>query len=178
MKLLQRFSIFVAALFASTVVAPAQVQTTNALAVKQIDDDCLAIQNAVMALKPIYVAYQSGNWAVVPDGDAAVAMQTNGKATFADVYKQGDNYAWINAHSVSARGTERATQLCFRQSDGSLQRVRQAATIPDLSAASAEQGFYSSNGRLIQKSKLFEENDPMIAKTVKALPFYAVLPQQ
>lgn len=177
MKSMKWFSIFVAVLFASTMVTQAQVTKTNALAVKQIDDECNAIQNAVMALKPTYVAYQTGKWVVVPEGDAAVAMQTNAKATFANVYKQGDNYAWIHAHSVSAGGTQRATQLCFRQSDGTLARVRQAATIPDLNAASAEQAYYLSNGRLIQKTKLFEENDPMIAKTIKDLPFYAVLPQ-
>lgn len=178
MQSLKRFSVFIAVLLASTTIAPAQVQMTNAAAVKQIDDECNAIQNAVMALKPLYVAYQSGKWVVIQDGDAAVAMQTNGKATFADVYKQGDNYAWIHAHSINAKGTQRATQLCFRQSDGTLARVRQATTIPDLSAASAEQAYYSSNGRLLQKTKFFEENDPMIAKTIKELPFYAVLPQQ
>ncbi len=178
MQSLKRFSLFLAVLIACTTMAPAQVQKTNALAIKQIDDECNAIQDAVMALKPIYVAYQSGNWVVVTDNDAAVAMQTNGKATFADVFKQGNNYAWVHAHSINSQGTQRATQLCFRQSDGTLQRVRQAETIPGLSQAAAEQAYYSSNGRLLQKTKLFEENDPMIAKTIKDLPFYAVLPKQ
>ena len=93
------------------------------------------------------------------------------------MYKQGASYAWVHAHSVDKHSKQHATQLCFRQSDGTLERVRQATTIPNLSEASAEQAYYSSDGKLIQKTRLFEENDPMIAKTIKSLPFYAVLPQ-
>ncbi len=130
-----------------------------------------------MALKPTRVLLQSGHWVDVSDADAAAVVQTNAKATFADVYKQGDNYAWVHAHSINAQGTQRATQLCFRQSDGTLERVRQAATIPALSEASAAQAYYSADGTVIQKTQLFEANDPMIAKTIKELPFYASLPQ-
>jgi hypothetical protein len=174
---LKRFSLLVAFTLSTAAVAPASAQTADASAIKQIDMDCSAIQEAVMALKPTRVAYQSGQWVVMSDADAAVAMQTNAKVTFADVYKQGKSYAWVHAHSVNESGTQRATQLCFRQADGSLERVRQATTIPDLSGASAQQAYYSSDGKLIQKTQLFEENDPMIAKTIKSLPFYAVLPQ-
>jgi len=165
-------------LFVATTIAASPEQTSKpSAALKQIDTECNAIQDAVMALKPIRVASQSGKWVVLSDADAAAAVQTSDKLTFADVYKQGNNYAWVHAHSVNEQGTQRATQLCFRQSDGTLERVRQAATIPDLSAASAEQAYYSSDGKLIQKTKLFEVNDPMIAKDIKSLPFYAVLPQ-
>jgi hypothetical protein len=71
---------------------------------------------------------------------------------------------------------QRATQLCFRQSDGTLERARQATTVPSLAAAGAEQAYYASNGKLIQKTTLFEQNDPMLAKKIAALPFFAVLP--
>jgi hypothetical protein len=152
-------------------------QTSDANAIKQIDTECNAIQDAVMALHPIHVVYRSGNWAVLSDADMAVAVQTKASITFADVYKQQSNYAWVHAHSFDAKGNQRATQLCFRQSDGTLQRVRQAATVPDLAAATAKQAYYASDGTVIQKTTLFEENDPMIAKTVKSLPFYSQLPQ-
>ncbi len=177
MQLMKRFSVLITILFAGAMVAPISAQTGDASAMKQIDTECNAIQDAVMALKPIRVASQSGKWLVVADADAMAAVQTNDKLTFADVYKQGDSYAWVHAHSINEQGTQRATQLCFRQSDGTLERVRQATTMTELSAASAEQAYYSSDGKLIQKTKLFEVNDPMIAKTIKALPFYAVLPQ-
>jgi hypothetical protein len=155
----------------------ARSQTSNASAVKKIDTECNAIQDAVMALKPVHVAYRSGTWAVLSDADMTVAMQTKASIAFADVYKQKSNYAWVHAHSFDANGNQRATQLCFRQSDGTLERVRQATTVPDLAAASAKQAYYASNGTLIQKTKLFEVNDPMIAKTIKSLPFYSVLPK-
>lgn len=169
------FSIFFTFLLASATVAPAQITSPGA-AVLTIDKDCNAIQNAVMALKPTSVALQSGTWVVVADDNAAVAMQTNEKMTFANVYKQGNNYAWVQAHEVDSKGTQRATQLCFRQEDGSLERVRQALTISGLDSASAAQAYYSHSGVLVQKTPGFEDRDPIIVKTVKELPFYGVLP--
>jgi ligand-binding SRPBCC domain-containing protein len=177
MQLVKRLSILFAMLLPAVSLTPAVAQTGDANTIKQIDTECSAIQNAVMALTPTRVLLQSGKWVVVADATAAAAVETNQKLTFADVYKQGNNYAWVHAHSVNQQGTQRATQLCFRQSDGTLQRVRQATTIPGLSEASAEQAYYSTDGKVIQKTKLFEVNDPMIAKTIKQLPFYAALPQ-
>jgi hypothetical protein len=78
--------------------------------------------------------------------------------------------------SFNAVGDQRATQLCFRQSDGTLERVRQATTVPALDAASAQAAYFSSDGKLIQKMSLFEINDPAMAKNVTDLPFYSVLP--
>src|SRR5262249_170611 len=162
----KRFSVLLTMLFAATTIAPTPAASGDAAAIKQIDTECNAIQDAVMALKPIRVASQSGKWVVLSDADAAAAIQTADNLTYGDVYKQGNSYAWVHAHSVNAQGTQRATQLCYRQSDGTLERVRQATTIPDLSSASAEQAYYSSDGKVIQMTKLFEVNDPMIAKTI------------
>jgi hypothetical protein len=145
--------------------------------VQAIDTQCNAIQDAVMALHPIHVAYMKSQWNVMSDADYTAAQRTASSATFADVYKQGKNYAWVHAHSFDAQGNQRATQLCFRQSDGTLERVRQATTVPDLAAASAKQAYYSSDGTIIQKTSLFEANDPLIAKSIKSLPFYSVLPK-
>jgi hypothetical protein len=164
-------------LAAAVLTGPASSQTSDAAAVKQIDTECNAIQDAIMALHPIHVAFRSSNWDVLSDADLTVAARTKVSITFADVYKQKQNYAWVHAHSFDSKGDQRATQLCFRQNDGTLERVRQAATVPDLAAAAARQAYFASDGNLIEKTALFEMNDPLIAKTVKALPFYSVLPQ-
>jgi hypothetical protein len=144
--------------------------------VKQIDTECNAIQNAVMALKPIHVLLQSGTWKVASDGDVAVAERTHAAVTIADVWKQGKSFAWVHSHSFDQQGNQRATQLCFRQKDGTLARVRQATSVPALSNAGAEQAFFAPDGTMIQASAAFEANDPMVAKQVTALPFYKVLP--
>jgi hypothetical protein len=144
--------------------------------VKQIDADCSAIQNATMALKPIHVALISGTWRVFAEGDWAAAEETHKSVVFADVWKQGKDPAWVSAHSFNANGDQRAVQLCYRQADGTLQRAKQAATAPNLDAASAETAYYAPDGSLIQKTSLFEVNDPAIAKKVSDLPFYSVLP--
>lgn len=166
----------------SLIVAAALTTTTksqagDASATGQIDTECDAIQDAVMALHPIHVAYQSGTWVVLSDADFAVAEKVGASIMLADVYKQGSKYAWVAAHSFNASGKQHATQLCFRQSDGTLERARQATAIPDLAAASVQQAYFASDGTLIQKTALFEEDDPQLAKKIEALPFYSVLPQ-
>jgi hypothetical protein len=150
--------------------------TAAASQVKAIDTDCSAIQNAVMALKPIHLALLNSNWKVLSDADYTVAERTHASITLVDAWKQGNNYAWIHSHSFSASGTQRATQLCFRQANGSLERARQAADVPSLGAAGAKAAYFSSDGTLIFKVSGFEVNDPAVAKTIKELPYYSVLP--
>jgi len=157
----------------STGVAAAQ---TSGDAAQRIDADCSAIQNATMALKPIHVAQISGTWRVFAEGDWAAAEETHKSVVFADVWKQGNAPAWVSAHSFNANGDQRAVQLCFRQADGTLERAKQAATAPDLDAAAAETAYFAPDGSVIQKTALFEVNDPAIAKKVADLPFYSVLP--
>jgi hypothetical protein len=164
-------------LLVAALATTAKSQAGDASATGQIDSECDAIQDAVMALHPIHVAYQSGTWAVLSDADVAVAEKVGASIMLADVYKQGTNYAWVAAHSFDASGKQRATQLCFRQSDGTLERARQATTVPSLAAASAQQAYFASDGALLQKTTLFEVNDPQLAKKITALPFYSVLPQ-
>ena len=81
-------------------------------------------------LKPIHVTLRSGTWYVLSDAQMTAALQTKASLTFADVWKQGANYAWVHTHRFNASGIQRATQLCFRQSNGTLARVRQATTDP------------------------------------------------
>jgi hypothetical protein len=168
--------IFSAALVAALMLTATASAQTKAAAIAAIDTECNAIQNAVMALHPIHVAYRGGKWLVVSDADYVAAAKIGASLTLADAYKQGSNYAWVQAHTFDSSGKQRATQLCFRQSDGTLERARQATTVPSLAAAGAEQAYYASNGKLIQKTTLFEQNDPMLAKKIAALPFFAVLP--
>jgi hypothetical protein len=160
---------------------PARASTTgtmatDAAAIKPINTECNAIQTAILALHPIHVALINSQWKVLDAGGYMAAEKTTKSITLVDAWKQGKNYAWIHSHSIDAHGNQRATQLCFRQSDGTLERARQATTVPGLQAASASQAFYASNGSIIQKTSAFEMNDPAIAKTIKALPFYNVLP--
>jgi hypothetical protein len=166
-------------LAAGVLCAPIAARSENAApsaAVKAIDTDCSAIQSAIQALHPVHLALVSSQWKVLSDADYAVAEQTRSAITLVDAWKAGQSYAWIHAHTFDAKGDQRATQLCFRQSDGTLERARQATTIENLNAASAEQAYYSSDGNAIQKSAAFEENDPALAKKIESLPFYSSLP--
>lgn len=164
---------------AASTLSPARAQmstATDAASVKTIDTECSAIRQAVQALKPTHLVLTNSTWKVASDADFTVAQQTRASITLADVWKQGNSYAFVHAHSFDASGNQRATQLCFRQKDGTLERAKQAATLPDLDAAAAEVAYYGSDGTLIMKTAAFEVNDPMLAKTVQSLPFYQNLP--
>jgi hypothetical protein len=167
-------SLVAAALFCTPMAA--RSADAPSAAVTAIDTDCSAIQSAIQALHPVHLALVSSKWKVLSDADYTVAERTHASITLVDAWKAGSNYAWIHAHSFDAKGDQRATQLCFRQSNGTLERARQAATVENLNAAAAEQAYYSADGKLIQKSAAFEENDPALAKKVEALPFYSSLP--
>ncbi len=167
-------------LVATIALAPAPARSAESPSVtaqvKAIDTDCSAIQDAIMALKPIHLIYSSSTWKIASDADVTVAEQSKAAVTIADVWKQGQSYAWVHTHSVDQSGKQLATQLCFRQKDGSLERATQAATVPNLNAAGAERAYYAPDGTVIMKTELFEANDPAIAKKITALPFYKQLP--
>ena len=74
----------------------ARSQTSNSVMITQIDTGCSAIQDAVMALRPIHIAYKSGRWVVLSDADFTVAAETKVAIVAADVYKQGSKYAWVS----------------------------------------------------------------------------------
>ncbi len=65
--------------------------------------------------------------------------------------------------------------MCFRN-DSTVARIKQAATVPSLDAAGASVAYYNTDGSLIQKTTTFEVNDPLIAKRVKDLPYFKLLP--
>ena len=174
------FAAFLALLVAgATVRSPAastQPPAEVASQVKAIDTDCLAIQNAIQALKPIHIVNTKSTWKVESDEDVAVAERTKASVTIDDVWKQGSNYAWVHSHSYDQKGNQSATQLCFRQKDGSLERAKQAADVPGLNGAAAAVGYYTPDGTVIFKSETFEVNDPKLAKKITDLPFYKDLP--
>jgi hypothetical protein len=168
-------SLIAAAVLCAPMMARSQDAAPSA-AVKAIDTDCNAIQSAIQALHPVHLALVSSQWKVLSDADFTVAEKTHTAITLVDAWKAGNNYAWVHAHTFTAKGNQRATQLCFRQADGTLERARQAATLDNLNAAGAEQAYYSPDGKVIQKTAAFEQNDPALAKKVEALPFYSSLP--
>ena len=171
---------FLVALLAAAAVAAPLAGTAQDSAVadqiRAIDADCSAIQNATMALRPVHLALVQSKWQVLSDADYAIAEQTRASITLVDVWKAEKNYAWIHSHSFDAQGNQRATQLCFRQADGTLERARQATTVPDLNGASAKVAYFAGDGSVIFAADAFDQNDPALTKTIASLPFYSNLP--
>lgn len=168
---------FAAALVCGTLLLPSVARSDDsvAAAVKAIDTDCNAISLAVMALKPVHVVLADGTWKVVSDGDFTIAENTHSAVMFVDAYKQGKNYAFVHSHTFAQGGAQRATELCFRQSDGTLERAKQAETVKALAAANAT-AYFASDGTLLQKTATYAENDPAVTKKVADLPYFNSLP--
>lgn len=148
---------------------------STAAAVKAIDADCNAISLAVMALKPVHVVLADGKWKVMSEGDYTVAENTHAAVMFVDAYKQGNNYAFVQSHTFASGGAQRATELCFRQSDGTLERAKQAETVKALAAAEAT-AYFASDGTVLEKTATYAENDPAVTKKVADLPYFSSLP--
>jgi hypothetical protein len=153
----------------------ARSDDSTASSVKAIDTDCNAISLAVMALKPVHVVLAGGTWKVMNEGDFTVAEKTHSAVMFVDAYKQGKNYALIHSHTFGQNGAQRATELCFRQSDGTLERAKQAETVNALAAADAT-AYFASDGTLLEKTATYAENDPAVTKKVADLPYFSSLP--
>jgi hypothetical protein len=144
--------------------------------VQAIDTECNAISEAILALKPINLIFAKSAWAVASGQDVAVAERTHASVTIVAAWKQGKSYAWIHSHSYDQKGNQTATQLCFRQADGTLARARQATSVADLNGAAAARAYFAPDGTLLLKGAAFEVNDPAIAKKITALPYYKDLP--
>jgi hypothetical protein len=143
--------------------------------VSRINVNCGVVRNAVKAEQPIHEVLHSSRWKVSSDGQVALAERTHAGVTIADIWKVDGKYSWVHTRTYTSRGNLRTTQLCFR-SDGTLARVRQAATIAALDGAAARQAYYNVNGSIIQQSALFEASDPAIVKSVTGLPYFKDLP--
>jgi len=146
------------------------------LLVTRIDTNCAVFKSAIQSQKPTdVIALHSTTWRVASADDVTVAQRQHASYTLAEVWKQAGNYNWIRATRVGQGGAQHFTQLCFRN-DGTLARVRQAASLPSLDATAARVAYYNTDGSLIQRTTVFDINDPAIAKRVRDLPYYKVLP--
>jgi hypothetical protein len=155
-------------------ITPAQEASPQVM-IAQVDVTCDTMVQQQKLVKPVHLIYRTSTWNVVNDANAVVADRTNATAVFADVWAQNGKYVWVHAHRIDQQGNQRATQLCFR-TDGTLARARQAETIPALEAAGATRAYYYTNGTMIAKFGVFDENDPSIAKAVTSLPYFKSLP--
>jgi hypothetical protein len=159
----------------SPTLPPAQLVSPKIL-VARIDQNCGVYHTAIQTEKAAVVAeVQTNVWKVIDEKTVAVAEKTHSFTTYAKAWKQAGNYVWIHEVTTGSKGGREALQMCFRN-DGTVMRVKQAIDIPSLDAASASVAYYRSDGSLIQKTKLFEENDPAIAKKIATLPFFKNLP--
>lgn len=154
-------------------------QPSGTSAVAQIDTECDAVLSANSQTTPVMVILQGKKWVLinVADFQSPGGARNPGEGTphYAEVYKQGARYVYAREVSFDQSSQQHALGLCFR-SDGTLQRARQAQTVPGLSSETAERAYYAADGTLIQKTPGFNEKDPTIAKNVKDLRYFSVLP--
>jgi hypothetical protein len=154
---------------------PSQMVSPKLL-VTRIDTNCAVFKSAIKTQKPTdVIALKTSLWRLASDSDVVAAKKTHSAYTLAEVWKQAGNYNWIHSYTAGSGGAHHATQLCFRN-DGTLARVKQATTVPALDASSARSAYYNTDGSLIQKTAMFEIGDPAIAKRVKDLPYFKLLP--
>jgi len=149
-------------------------QPSGASAVGQINAECDALLSAISQTSPVSVILQGQKWVVLNDTQLQHVLQS-GTPHYAAVYKQGVRYVYAREVSLDEYGRQHALGLCYR-SDGTLQRARQAQTIPELSSEKAERAYYAADGTLIQKTPGFNEKDPTVAKNLKDLRYFSVLP--
>jgi hypothetical protein len=155
---------------------PPSQMVSPKLLVTRIDTNCAVFKDATKSQKPTdVIALHASDWRLASHSDVAAAQKGGSAYTLAEVWKQAGNYQWVRAFTLTSSGGKHATQLCFRN-DGTLARAKQASTVPSLDAAADKVAYYNTDGSLIQKTTTFEVNDPAIAKRIKDLPYYKVLP--
>jgi hypothetical protein len=145
------------------------------LLVERIDTNCVVFKSAIKTVKPTDVIAEKKTWRLASADEASTARAHLTAYTLAEVWKQAGNYNWIRSYTVGSGGGHHAVQMCFRN-DGTLARVRQGATIPALDASGSSVAYYNTDGSVIRKSATFSVNDPLIARRVRDLPYFNVLP--
>jgi hypothetical protein len=149
-------------------------QPSESSTVAQIDTECDAVLSAVSQTSPVSVILNGKKWQILTD--AQLQYLTGSRIPhYAGVYKQDGRYRFVREVSVDKYGQQHALGLCFR-SDGTLERARQAKTVPELSGATAQRAYYAADGTLIQKTPGFDDKDPTVAKNVTDLRYFSVLP--
>jgi hypothetical protein len=172
-----------AALFLSFLmcVVPATItaQPTGTSTAAQIDTACDGVLSAVSQDMPVSVILRGKKWVILNEAElqSLVGSMNPGEGTphYAEVYKQSARYVYAREVSIDKSGQQHALGLCFR-SDGTLARARQAQNVPGLSSETAQRAYYAADGTLIQKTPGLNQNDPTIAKNVRDLRYFSVLP--
>ena len=149
-------------------------QPSGASAVAQIDTECDALLSATSQTLPVSVILHGKKWIVLNDKQLENVLQS-GTPHYAAVYKQGASYVYVREVSLDKYGRQHALGECY-SNNGTLERARQAQTIPALSSQTAQRAYYAADGTLIQKTPGFNEQDPTIAKNIKELRYFSVLP--
>jgi hypothetical protein len=152
--------------------AAIDAQASGPSTVAQINAECDATWSAVSQTSPVNVLLQGRKWVILKDSQLQYIM--GGTPHYAGVYKQNARYVYV--HEVSFNGgKQRALGMCFR-SDGTLERARQAKTVPDLSKETAQVAYYADDGTPIQMTPAFDKKDPTIALRISDLRYFSVLP--
>ncbi|MGC2128808.1 MAG: hypothetical protein WA629_01810, partial [Candidatus Aquilonibacter sp.] len=147
-------------LLIGTMPATVTAQPSGPSAVAQIDAECDAVLSAVSQASPVNVILHRKQWIVLTDAQLP-SLTGSLIPHYAGVYKQGSRYRYVREVSIDKNGRQHALGLCYR-SDGTLERARQAKTVPELSSETAQRAYYAVDGARIQNTPGFNEQDPTI----------------
>jgi hypothetical protein len=161
-------------LFICAMPATVAAQPSGPNAVAQIDAKCDSLLSGLSQTMPVSIILHGKNWIVLNESDLLHAVGS-GTPHYAEVYKQGGRYVYVREVSFDKYDEQHALGLCYRN-DGTLERARQAQTIPGLSSEKAQRAYYAADGTLIQKTPGFNDKDPTVAKNLKDLRYFSVLP--
>jgi hypothetical protein len=151
---------------------PSQLAPPEIL-VNRIDANCAVFRNAIRTEQPIEVAaVGAAAFSLVDPGHRQQVEAMTDHVWVVQAWKQAN---WVRSARFDAHGAGHLTQLCF-SNDGTLARVRQAATNPELETVSARQAYFRTDGTLIRATALFERNDPAIPKRSGAPPYGRLTP--
>jgi hypothetical protein len=139
--------------------------------VNRIDANCAVFRDAIRSERPTEVAaVGAATFTALDAGRRKQIDAMTDHVWVLQVWRQAGNLNWVRSVRLDAVGGGHITQLCFRN-DGTLARVRQAATIPTLDTAAAQQAYFRTDGSVIRATALFERNDPAIPGRSSASPY-------
>lgn len=149
---------------------PAQFAPPEIL-VNRIDANCAVFRDAIRSERPTEVAaVGAATFTALDAGRRQQVEAMTDHVWLLQVWRQAGNLNWVRSVRLDSVGGAHITQLCFRN-DGTLARVRQAATVPALESAAAQQAYFKTDGSLIRASALFERTDPAIPGRGSASPY-------
>jgi hypothetical protein len=139
--------------------------------VSRIDANCAVFRDAIRTERPTEVAaVGAGTFTALDAGRRQQIAAMTDHVWVMQVWRQAGNLNWVRSVRLDAVGGGHVTQLCFRN-DGTLARVRQAATVPALDTAAAQQAYFRTDGSMIRATALFERTDPAIPGRGSTSPY-------